>query len=70
MDRRASGLRRGDNLAAHIETFEESYPRYEFAELVRLALAAGAWLVGVRRRFGARPDASSPPLTGEATPAE
>jgi hypothetical protein len=30
-------------------TFEETYPCYEFSELVRLSMALGAWLAGGRR---------------------
>jgi hypothetical protein len=56
---------------AHRASFEESYPRYEFAELVRLALAAGAWLAKVRRRIERRrPSVSGRPLPGEIHPAE
>jgi hypothetical protein len=71
MDGKSSKSPRGEDKAAHHATFEETYPRYEFAELVRLALAAGAWLVKVRRRIGRRRrDASSRPLPGEMRPAE
>jgi hypothetical protein len=31
-------------------TFEEVYPRYEFAPLVAIALALGGWLAGLRDR--------------------
>ena len=30
-------------------TFEETYPRYEFAPLVTIALALGGWLAGLQR---------------------
>jgi hypothetical protein len=71
MDGKSSKSPRGEDTTAHHATFEETYPRYEFAELVRLALAAGAWLVKVRRRIRRRPrDASSRPLPGEMRPAE
>ena len=62
---------RGEHKAAHRATFQDTYPRYEFAELVRLALAAGTWLVKVRGRLeGRRPGISSVPLPGEMNPAE
>jgi hypothetical protein len=42
-------------------TFEETYPKYEFSELVRMGIALGASLAGLRRRAQApRPD---PPLS-------
>ena len=44
--------------------FEETYPRYEFSELVRLGLALGNWIVRVRRLFAmSKPDVppASPP---------
>jgi hypothetical protein len=59
-------------------TFEETYPRYEFAEMVRIGLvlaewlAAGAgWLAKVGRRVQ-RPHSgiSSRPSPGEMRPAE
>jgi hypothetical protein len=31
-------------------TFEKTYPKYEFSELVRMAIALGAWISGLRRR--------------------
>jgi hypothetical protein len=30
-------------------TFEETYPRYEFSELVRIGLALAAWIARRRR---------------------
>jgi hypothetical protein len=30
--------------------FEETYPKYEFSVLVRMAMALGAWISGIRRR--------------------
>ena len=68
----------GENEAARPATFEETYPRYEFAEMVRIGLvlaewlAAGAgWLAKVGRRVQ-RPDSgiSSRPSPGEMRPAE
>jgi hypothetical protein len=59
-------------------TFEETYPRYEFAEMVRIGLvlaewlAAGAeWLAKVSRRVRRRrPGMSSRSVPGEIKPAE
>ena len=36
------------------ETFEETYPRYPFAELVRLGILLGRWLARARLVLGAR----------------
>jgi hypothetical protein len=36
-------------------TFEETYPRYEFAPLVTIALALGGWLAGQRERAKSAP---------------
>ena len=45
-------------------TFEETYPKYEFSELVRRALALGACIAGMRRRPKApRPDPLPVPTT-------
>jgi len=33
-----------------LASFEETYPRYPFAELVRLALGFGKWIVRRRRK--------------------
>ena len=47
-------------------TFEKTYPKYEFSELVRLAIALGAWIAGMRRRAKAsRMDAPPAATTGE-----
>ena len=35
-------------------TFEETYPRYEFSELVRVGIAIGTWIYGTLRRAKAR----------------
>lgn len=60
----------GDS-ADRAPTFEETYPRYEFAELVRLAMALGAWLGGVRRRVNwGRLEASGNAALEEISPAE
>lgn len=67
----SSELLRNENEAAHPATFEQTWPRYEFAELVRLGLALGGWLVNVRRRLERRgSNVSSRPLPGEMNPAE
>jgi hypothetical protein len=47
-------------------TFEKTYPKYEFSELVRMAIALGAWISGIRRRAKApRPDAPPAPTAGK-----
>jgi hypothetical protein len=38
-------------------TFEETYPKHEFSELVRLGLAMAAWLSRMRLRAKAPPPA-------------
>jgi hypothetical protein len=61
-----------------LPTFEETYPRYEFAEMVRIGLVVAEWLAaaaewlakvsrGVQRP---RSGISSKPLPGEVHPAE
>lgn len=61
----------GKDKATYPLTFEETYPRYEFAELVRLAMGAGAWLAKVRRRLERRrPDTPGKALPGAMKPAE
>ena len=74
MDRKRSpDYRPGEHRTGRHPTFEETYPRYEFAELVRLALVLAAWLVRGRRRLEARraPRVSRSPLPGGTTsPAE
>jgi hypothetical protein len=67
----SSEFSRSKDQAACPPAFEETYPRYEFAELVRLAVAIGAWLVKVRRRIERRrPDMPGGPSPGEMNPAE
>ena len=68
-DRRCGGDA-ADDAADDAATFEEVYPRYEFAELVRLAMAAGAWLVKLRRRSEPRSEIAINPLPGDMNPAE
>jgi hypothetical protein len=46
-------------------TFEQTYPKYEFSELVRLGLALAAWLRGVLHRAQASPPAVPPAPTAE-----
>ena len=47
-------------------TFERTYPKYEFSELVRMAIAVGAWITGIRRRAKApRPDVPPTPAAGK-----
>jgi len=74
MDRKRSpDYRPGEHQTGRHPTFEETYPRYDFAELVRLALVLAAWLVKGRRRLETRrpPGASRGPLSGGTpTPAE
>jgi hypothetical protein len=67
MDRRISPeLSRGAEA-----TFEETYPRYEFAELVRIGLAFAAWLARARPPIEARQLKVSPgPLPGGTRLAE
>jgi hypothetical protein len=44
-------------------TFEETYPKYEFSELVRLGVALAAWIVGMLHRTRASgPAALSAPV--------
>jgi hypothetical protein len=52
-------------------TFEETYPRYEFAPLVAIALALGGWLAGLRDRVkhARRARVQRPEAPGPAAPA-
>lgn len=53
-------------------TFEETYPRYEFSELVRISLAIADWLARRRRvRSEPHPPAETEPPRdpGTAAPA-
>jgi hypothetical protein len=79
MDRMSSSeYSHNENEATRPATFEETYQRYEFAEMVRIGLvlaewlAAGAgWLGKVGRRVQSpRPGISSRPSPGEMRPAE
>jgi hypothetical protein len=78
MDRVSSEYSQNHDEAARPATFEETYPRYEFAEMVRIGLvlaewlAAGAgWLARTSRRIqGARFGVSGKPPAGELHPAE
>ena len=43
-------------------TFEKTYPKYEFSELVRVGIVVSAWIVRLFRRATAhRPDALPTP---------
>ena len=71
MDRTSSKFPPYESKAGHRASFEETWPRHEFSELVRLALAAAAWLVNMRRRMGrGRPAMLAAPLPGDINPAE
>jgi hypothetical protein len=53
------------------ETFEETYPKYEFSELVRLGLVFANWIIGrVRRAKAQAPDARAAPASRRILPAE
>ena len=71
MDRASSDSPRCESRAVRGATFEETWPRYEFAELVRIGLAIGEWLANMRERRAERRRAMlgmrSP---GEISPAE
>jgi hypothetical protein len=78
MDRVSSEDSQSESEVARPATFEETYPRYEFAEMVRIGLvlaewlAAGAgWLAKAGRRVQ-RPHSglSGRPSPGEMRPAE
>jgi hypothetical protein len=73
MERAEGGVLVPSTVRSHFEgktmddppTFEKTYPKYEFSELVRMAIAAGAWISGIRRRAEARrPDAPPTPAAG------
>jgi hypothetical protein len=78
MDRVSSEYSQNQNEAARSATFEETYPRYEFAEMVRIGLvlaewlAAGAgWLGKMSRRVqGAHFGVVGKPTAGDMPPAE
>ena len=70
MDRTSSESSSSDHEAGDGWAFEETYPRYEFPELVRFALALGAWLAKVRRGLRRPTGPSSTPLPGQMNPAE
>jgi hypothetical protein len=53
-------------------TFEETYPRYEFAEMVRIGLLIGDWIARLRGRPRTTPVLSTVEpsrKTGPAAPA-
>jgi hypothetical protein len=78
MDRVSSKYSQNQNQSERPASFEETYPRYEFAEMVRIGLvlaewlAAGAgWLTRMSRRVrGAYVEMSGKPSAGEMPPAE
>ena len=72
MDRLSPEPPRREPDAAPHPTFEETYPRYEFAELVRLTVALAAWLAKGRRRLALRRRSrgSRDQLPGGTHPAE
>jgi hypothetical protein len=48
----------GGNVMDDRQTFEETYPKYEFSELVRVGIVVSSWIVRLFRRATAhRPDA-------------
>jgi hypothetical protein len=67
-----------ENEAARAATFEETYPRYEFAEMVRIGLTLAEWLVAgagwlarmSRRMQRLHLGMSGKPSPGELHPAE
>ena len=71
MDRMSSEYSRSENKAARPATFEETYPRYEFAEMVRIGLVLAEWLATMRRRVrGPGQGMPSSPSPREMSPAE
>lgn len=63
----ASSIHHEPNEIAHSNSkkgppdFEQTYPRYEFSELVRIGLIVADWLGhALRERGTARPDAATP----------
>jgi hypothetical protein len=78
MDRSSSEYSHNENEAPRPPSFEETYPRYEFAELVRIGLVLAEWLAAGagwrakmgRRMQGARFGTSSRLPRGEIHPAE
>jgi hypothetical protein len=79
MDRVSSSeYSHNENDTARPPTFEETYPRYEFAEMVRIGLTLAEWLVAgagwlartSRRMQGARFGTSGRSSPGELHPAE
>ncbi len=47
-------------------TFEDTYPKYEFSELVRVGLAIAAWILRLAHRAQARRPEAAPPAAGNA----
>jgi hypothetical protein len=77
MNRVSSEYSQNDEFARRV-SFEETYPRYEFAEMVRIGLvlaewlaAGAAWLAKMSRRVrGAHLGMFGKPSTAEMPPAE
>jgi hypothetical protein len=67
-----------DAAVGHVPSFEETYPRYEFAEMVRIGLVLADWLAAAavwlaqagRRLHSRRSGAASSSSPGEMHPAE
>jgi hypothetical protein len=75
---RASQYSQDQSEAARAATFEETYPRYEFAEMVRIGLVLGEWVAAApgwlarmsRRVQGAQLGMVGKASAGEMPPAE
>ena len=78
MDRISSEYSQNENQVARRATFEETYPRYEFAETVRIGLVLAEWLAAgagwlgkmSRRAQEARFGMAGRPSAREMPPAE
>jgi hypothetical protein len=78
MNRVSSEYSQNENEVARRASFEETYPRYEFAEMVRIGLvlaewlaAGAAWLAKMSRRSQeAQLGMPGRPSAGEMPPAE
>lgn len=78
MNRGSSEQSQNQSEAARPATFEETYPRYEFAEMVRIGLVLAEWVAAgtrslakmSRRVQGAQFGVFGKPSAGEMPPAE
>jgi hypothetical protein len=78
MNRVSSEYSQNENEAARGASFEETYPRYEFAEMVRIGLVLAEWLASgagwlaktSRRVHGAHLGMFGKPSTAEMPPAQ